>query len=89
VAESSVDNSEVPIVDIEKMITTIRAGGNEGSLAFFKIAAETFRRSGGRGLAVWVREAFRELPVQDQDVLVVIGLEARIKEMGVEGNRRS
>jgi hypothetical protein len=74
-------------VDIEKMMTTIRAGGNEGSLAFFKIAAETFQRSGGRGLAVWVREAFR--PVQDQDVLVVIGLEARIKEMGVEGNRRS
>jgi hypothetical protein len=36
-----------------------------------------------------VREAFRELPVQDQDVIVVIGLEARIKEMGFEGNRRS
>ena len=32
------DNSEVVIVDIEKMMTTIRAGGNEGSLAFFKIA---------------------------------------------------
>ena len=84
-----VDNSEVAIVDIEKMMTTIRGGGNEGSLAFFKIATETFQRSGGRGLAVWVREAFRELPVQDQDVLVVIGLEARIKEMGVEGNGRS
>jgi hypothetical protein len=84
-----VDNSEVAIVDIEKMMTTIRAGGNEGSLAFFKIAAETFQRSGGRGLAVWVREVFRELPVRDQDVLVVIGLEARIKEMGITENRHS
>jgi hypothetical protein len=70
-------------VDIEKLMTTIRAGGIEGSLAFFKIAADAFQRRGGPGLAVWVREAFRELPVEDQDVLVIIGLEARIKEMGL------
>jgi hypothetical protein len=50
------DNSEVAIVDSEKMMTTIRAGGNEGSLAFFKMATETFKRSGGSRLAVWVRE---------------------------------
>jgi hypothetical protein len=81
--------SEVTIVDIEKMMTTIRAGGNDASLAFFKIAVDAFQRRGGRGLAVWVREAFRELPVQDQDVLVVIGIEARIKEMGITENRRS
>jgi hypothetical protein len=29
-------------VDIEKMMTTIRAGGSEGLLAFFKIATEFF-----------------------------------------------
>jgi hypothetical protein len=81
--------SEVTIVDIEKMMTTIRAGGNDASLAFFKIAVDAFQRRGGRGLAVWVREAFRELPVQDQDVLVVIGIESRIKEMGITENRRS
>ena len=67
-------------MDIEKMMTTIRAGGSEGLLAFFKIATEFFERDGGSALAVWVREAFRELPVEDQDVLVIIGLEARIKE---------
>lgn len=83
------DNSEVVIVDIEKMMTTIRAGGNDASLAFFKIAVDAFQRRGGAGLALWVREAFRELPVEDQDVLVIIGLEARIEEMGFTENRRS
>jgi hypothetical protein len=36
-------------VDIEKMMTTIRAGGSEGLLAFFKIATEFFERDGGLG----------------------------------------
>lgn len=71
------------------MMTTIRAGGNNASLAFFKIAVDAFQRRGGAGLALWVREAFRELPVEDQDVLVIIGLEARIEEMGFTENRRS
>jgi hypothetical protein len=85
----NVGSREERAVDIEKLMTTIRAGGNDASLAFFKIAVDAFQRRGGRGLAIWVREAFRELPVEDQDVLITIGLEARIKEMGVEGDRRS
>jgi hypothetical protein len=85
----NVGSREEAAVDIEKLMMTIRAGGNDASLAFFKIAVDAFQRRGGRGLAVWVREAFRELPVEDQNVLVVIGLEARIKEMGITENRRS
>ena len=50
-------------MDIEKMMTTIRAGGNEGSLAFFKIATETFQRSGGAVVSpsgcVKLSESFR------------------------------
>jgi hypothetical protein len=66
-----------------------RGCGNDASLAFFKIAVDAFQRRGGSGLAIWVREAFRELPVDDQNVLIVIGLEARIEEMGITENRRS
>jgi hypothetical protein len=83
------NSGEETAVDIEKLMTTVRAGGNEGALAFFKIAVDAFRRRGGPGLAVWVREVFRELPVEDQDALIIIGIEARIKEMGITENRRS
>ena len=59
------------------MSSEIRVNGRAEPLTVATVAELLSTRgiAGGRGLAVWVREAFRELPVEDRDVLVVIGLE--------------